>query len=101
MTWDNACGYIQRLQGMFPWCGVRAFLVAGQWTLKRSHIDVADSFWFRRERKQEKTVLDKFWKQNWKKGLSQMDDIQPDPETPKGRGRGMIRRSDKSQAKNS
>ena len=40
MTWDNARGYIQRLQGMFPWCGVRAFLVAGQRTLKRARIDV-------------------------------------------------------------
>ena len=28
-----------------------------------------------------------------------MDNLQPDPETPKGRGRGMICRSDKSQAK--
>ena len=99
MTWDNARGYIQRLQGMFPWCGVRAFLVAGQRTLKRARIDVADSFWFRRERNQEKTALDKFRKQNRKKGMSRMDNIQPDPETPKSRGRGMIRRSDKSQAK--
>ena len=99
MTWDNARGYIQRLQGMFPWCGVRAFLVAGQRTLKRARIDVADSFWFRHERNQEKTALDKFRKQNRKKGMSRMDNIQPDPETPKSRGRGMIRRSDKSQAK--
>ena len=99
MTWDNAREYIQRLQGMFPWCGVRAFLVAGQRTLKRARIDVADSFWFRRERNQEKTALDKFRKQNQKKGMSRMDNIQPDPETPKSHGRGMIRRSDKSQAK--
>ena len=59
----------------------------------------ADSFWFRRERNQEKTALDKFRKQNRKKGMSRMDNIQPDPETPKSHGRGMIRRSDKSQAK--
>ena len=77
MTWDNARGYIQRLQGMFPWCGVRAFLVAGQRTLKCARIDVADSFWFRRERNQEKTALDKFRKQNRKKGMSRMDNIQP------------------------
>ena len=46
MTWDNTVGYIRRLQGMFPWCGVPAFLVAGQWTLKHSRIDVMDSFWY-------------------------------------------------------
>ena len=44
-------------------------------------------------------ALDKFRKQNRKKGISRMDNIQPDPETPKGHGQGMIRRSDKSQAK--
>ena len=99
MTWDNTCVYIQRLQGMFPWCGVRAFLVAGQQTMKHSRIDVADSYWFRRERNQEKVALEKFRKQNRKKGTSRMDNIQPEPEVPKGRGRGMIRRSDMSQAK--
>ena len=54
---------------MFPWCGVPAFLVAGQRTLKQSRIDVADSFWYRRERNQEKVALTKFWKQNRKKGV--------------------------------
>ena len=99
MTWDHTVEYIRWLQGMFPWCGVRAFLVAGQRTLKRSRIDVSDSFWYRRERNQEKVALDKFRKQNRKKGVSRMEHIHPEPETPKGRGRGAIRRSDKSQAK--
>ena len=99
MTWDNTRVYIQRLQGMFPWCGVRAFLVAGQRTLKRSRIDIADSHWYRRERNQERVAMEKFRKQNRKKGISRMDNIQPEPEVPKGRGRGMIRRSDMSLAK--
>ena len=73
--------------------------MAGQRTLKCSRIDVSDSFWYRRERNQEKVALDKFRKQNRKKGISQMENIHPEPETPKGRGRGVIRRSDKSQAK--
>ena len=68
MTWDRTVVYIQRLQGMFPWCGVPAFLVAGQRTLKRSRIDVTDSFWYRRKRNQEKVALAKFRKQNRKKG---------------------------------
>ena len=84
MTWDWTVRYIRRLQGMFPWCGVPAFLVAGQRTLKCSHIDVADSFWYQQERNQEKVALAKFRKQ---------------PVTPKGRGRGTVHRSDKSQAK--
>ena len=67
--------------------------------MKRSRIDVADSHWFRRERNQEKVALEKFRKQNRKKGISRMDNIQPEPEVPKGLGRGMIRRSDMSQAK--
>ena len=99
MTWDHTVEYIRRLQGMFPWCGVRAFLVAGQRTLKRSRIDISDSFWYRRERNQEKVALDKFRKQNRKKGISRMEHIHPEPEAPKGRGRGAIRRSDESQAK--
>ena len=99
MTWDRTVEYIRRLQGMFPWCGVRAFLVAGQRTLKRSRIDVADSYWYRRERNDERVAMDKFRKQNRKKGVRRMDNIQPEPETPKGRGRGAIRRSDQLQAK--
>ena len=73
--------------------------MAGQQTLKRSRIDVLDSFWYRRERNQEKVALDKFQKQNRKKGVSRMEHIHPEPETPKGRGRGAIRQSDKVQAK--
>ena len=99
MTWDRTVEYIRRLQGMFPWCGVRAFLVAGQRTLKRSRIDVADSYWYRRERNDERVAMDKFRKLNRKKGVSWMDHIHPELETPKGRGRGAIRRSDKLQAK--
>ena len=99
MTWDRTVGYIRRLQGMFPWCGVPAFLVAGQRTLKRSRIDVTDSFWYRRERNQEKVALAKFQKQNRKKGVDRMEDIHPEPVTPKGRRRGAVRQSDKVQAK--
>ena len=73
--------------------------MAGQRTLKHSRIDVSDSYWYRRERNQEKVALDKFRKQNRKKGISRMEHIHLEPETPKGRGRGTIRRSDKSQAK--
>ena len=99
MTWDNTVGYIRRLQGMFPWCGVPAFLVAGQQTLKHSRIDVSDSFWYRRERNQEKIALAKFRKENRKKGFERMKDIHPEPITPKGRGRGVTCRSDQSQAR--
>ena len=99
MTWDRTVGYIRRLQGMFPWCGVPAFLVAGQRTLKRSRIDVADSFWYRRKRNQEKVALAKFRKQNRKKGVDRMEDIHPGPVTPTGMGRGAVRRSNKVQAK--
>ena len=99
MTWDRTVGYIRRLQGMFPWCGVPAFLVAGQQTLKRSRIDVSDSFWYQHERNQEKVALAKFWKQSRKKGVERVEHLHPEPVTPKGRGRGAVRRSDKSQAK--
>ena len=50
MTWDRTVGYIRHLQGIFPWCGIPAFLVAGQCTLKQSRVDVTDSFWYRHER---------------------------------------------------
>ena len=58
-----------------------------------------DSFWYRRERNQEKIALAEFRKKNWKKGTERVENVHPKPATPKGRGRSMIRKSDQSQAK--
>ena len=85
---------------MFPWCGIPAFLVASQRTLKQARIDVADSFWYRNERHQERIALAEFRKKSKKKGAKRIEVaalVTPEPLGP--RGRGLTHRSDKSQAK--
>ena len=63
-------------------------------TLKRSQIDMTDSFWYRHERTQEKIALAKFRKKSKKKGAKRVQDAAPEP-----RDRDMTHRADKRQAK--
>ena len=61
------------LHGIFPWCGVPAFLIAGQHTLKQARNDLAVSFWYLHERAQEWIALAEFRKQAKKKGAKRVE----------------------------
>ena len=70
MNWQDANAVIRLIHGDFLWCGVLVSLAAGHCSKKEAKYDLDATFAYRHTRAQERTVLNKFWKDSKKSVLS-------------------------------
>ena len=83
MNWQDANAVIRLIHGDFLWCGVPVSLATGHRSKKEAKYDLDATFAYWHTRAQERTVLNKFWKDSKRSVLS--------PKEPQPRGRGMTR----------
>ena len=91
MNWQDANAVIRLIHRDFLWCGVPVSLAAGHRSKKEAKYDLDATFTYRHTRAQERTVLNKFWKDSKKSILS--------PKEPQPRGQGMTCQADRFFAK--
>ena len=91
MNWQDANAVIRLIHGNFLWCGVPVSLAAGHRSKKEAKYDLDATFAYRHIQAQERTMLNKYRKDNKKSVIS--------PKEPQPRGQGMTRRADKFFAK--